>query len=362
MFDQRSLDFLDALMATHSPSGFELASQRVIADYLSEAGLASEWDVHGNLHTALEVGAKRTCVIDAHCDEIGFLVNAVDSNGRVSVIANGGVTPQTVLGERIEILGKAGIVNGVFGVRPPHLMSADDKDKLAPKAMNQIWVDIGASSREEALEVIEIGSPAVIASPLRKLVGSRISCRGLDDKIGAFIAAEVMRRLVDKHPGVNVHFVGSVQEELGLIGGANAAQALQPDMGICLDVGFATDLDAADQRVMGDIKLGAGPILGVGPLYNQALANHLKAMANVLDISLQPQVRARAAGNNAYSLRMQGGAAVALISIPLRYMHSPVEVVDLKDVEAIVDLLTLALHQMNDTLELRPAQPVAARV
>ena len=343
MLSKKALTFLRELVACRAPSGFEQDGQRLLARYLRSAGVASAFDVHGNLHAVLNEGAPTKVMLEAHCDEIGFLVQYIDENGFLYLIPNGGVTAQTVAGERVVIQGREGPVNGVFGVRPPHLMGAKERERVAPADLSEAPVDIGASSKAEAEALVALGAPAVVDAGWRELAGTRVSCRGFDNRIGAFIAAEVVRRLAEEPLAplnVALHLVGSVQEELGLIGGQTAAYQVNPDIGICLDVGFATDATPADRRKMGDVRLGGGPILGVGPLYNPKLRALLEGAARQEGIALQPQVRARASGNNAFSMRTQrGGAAVALVSIPLRYMHSPVEVVDLADVEKIVRLL-----------------------
>lgn len=343
MLDKKSLAFLKTLVACPAPSGFEQDGQRLMARHLRAAGVESAFDVHGNLHAVLNEGAPTKVMLEAHCDEIGFLVSYIDERGFLYLIPNGGVTPQTVAGERVVILGRSGPVNGVFGVRPPHLMSAAERDTVAPREVSDVPVDIGACSKAEAEALVAPGAPAVVDAGWRPLAGNRVSCRGLDNRIGAFIAAETMRRLAEEPLAplnVALHLVGSVQEELGLIGGQTSAYLVNPDIGICLDVGFATDATPADRRKMGDVRLGGGPIIGTGPLYNPRLRQLLLDSAKLEEIPMQPQVRARASGNNAYAMRLQrGGAAVALVSIPLRYMHSPVEVVDLEDVERIVRLL-----------------------
>ncbi len=358
MFDKKALGFLKDLVACIAPSGFEQDGQRLMARYLEASGVACAFDVHGNLHAVLNEGAPLKVMLEAHCDEIGFLVSYIDEQGFVYLIPNGGVTVPTVLGERIVIKGKQGLVNGVFGVRPPHLMSAKERDNVAPKELSEVPVDIGASSREEAEQLIALGAPAVVDAGWRELAGSRVSARGLDNRIGAFIVTEVMRRLAETPlapPNVAVHLVGSVQEELGLIGGHTSAYVVNPDVGICLDVGFATDAHAQDRKKVGDIRLGGGPIVGVGPCYNAKLRQILLDTAKLEEIPVQVAVRARASGNNAYAMRMErGGAAVALISIPLRYMHSPVETMDMNDVEQIVRLVTSFVGGLPATLDLAP--------
>lgn len=358
MADKKSLAFLKALTACYTPSGFEQDGQRLMARYLRESGVESAFDVHGNLHAVLNEHAPIKVMLEAHCDEIGFLVSHIDANGMLWLIPNGGVTAQTVLGERVVILGKKGAVHGVFGVRPPHLMSAADRDKLAPKEVTDLPVDIGASSKEDAEALVALGAPAVVDAGWLDLAGDRVACRGFDNRIGAYIVTETMRRLAEQPLAplnVALHLVGSVQEELGLVGGQNAAQLVKPDIGICVDVGFATDVNPADCRKMGDVKLGGGPILGTGPFYNPKLRQLLLDTAKLEDIPLQLQVRSRASGNNAYAMRMYGGnTAVALVSIPLRYMHSPVETLDLNDVERTIRLLCAFLGGLSANPDLTP--------
>lgn len=358
MADKKAMDFLKALTACYTPSGFEQDGQRLMARYLQDAGVESAFDVHGNLHAVLNESAPVKVMLEAHCDEIGFLVSYIDDKGFLWLIPNGGVTAQTVLGERVVILGKNGPVYGVFGVRPPHLMSASQRDNLAPKEVTDLPVDIGASSKAEAEALVALGAPAVVDAGWMDLAGNRVACRGFDNRIGAYIVTETMRRLAEQPLAplnVALHLVGSVQEELGLVGGQNAAQLVKPDIGICVDVGFATDAHPSDMHKMGDVKLGDGPILGTGPFYNTKLRQLLVDTAKLEEIPLQVQVRARASGNNAYAMRMFGGnTAVALVSIPLRYMHSPVETLDLEDVEQSIRLLCSFIGSLPADPELTP--------
>lgn len=358
MADRKSLNFLKELLACNSPSGFEQDGQRIMARYLKQAGVESAFDVHGNLHAVLNEQAPVKVMLEAHCDEIGFLVSHIDDKGMLWMIANGGVTVPTVASDRVIIMGKQGPVNGVFGVRPPHLMKPKEREKVAPSALTDIPVDIGATSKAEAEALVSLGAPAVIDSGWRELAGSRVACRGFDNRIGAYIITEVMRRLAEEPLAplnVALHLVGSVQEELGLIGGQNAAHLVNPDIGICVDVGFATDVNPQDARQMGDVKLGGGPIVGTGPFYNPKLRQQVLDTAKLEEIPVQFQVRARAAGNNAYAMRMAGGAtAVTLVGIPLRYMHSPVETLDLNDVEGAIRLLCALIGSLPAEPQLTP--------
>lgn len=358
MLDKRSLAFLKSLVACRVPSGFEQDGQRLMADYLRGSGVDCAFDVHGNLHAVLNEGAPVKVMLEAHCDEIGFLVSYIDEQGFVWMIPNGGVTIPTVAAERVVIAGRKGPVNGVFGVRPPHLMGAAEKDQVAPKELSAAPVDIGASSRAEAEELVALGAGAVVDAGWHGLAGSRVACRGFDNRIGAFIVTEVVRRLAEEPLAplnVALHLVGSVQEELGLIGGQNATHLVEPDIGVCVDVGFATDAHPQDRRKMGDVRLGGGPIIGTGPLYNPRLRQMLLDTAKLEEIPVQLQVRARASGNNAYAMRMaRGSTAVALVGIPLRYMHSPVETLDLVDVEGAIRLLHAFLGSLPEEPALTP--------
>lgn len=359
MLDQSAISFLKRLVACPAPSGSEQDGQRLMAAYLRAAGVDSAFDVHGNLHAVLNETAPTKVMLEAHCDEIGFLVAHIDGNGFLYLIPNGGVTVPAVAGERVVIAGRKGPVNGVFGLRPPHLVPPAEKDRAAaPADLASMPVDIGASDRTEALELVEPGAPAVIDAGWRALHGSRVSCRGFDNRIGAFIVTEVMRRLASEPLAplnVALHLVGSVQEELGLIGGQNASRLVRPDIGICVDVGFATDVNAEDRRKLGDVRLGGGPIVGTGPFYNPKLRALLLQAAQREDIPVQYQVRSRASGNNAYAMRMSGGnTAVALLSVPLRYMHSPVETLDMDDAEKAIRLLCAFLGSLPAEPDLTP--------
>lgn len=358
MADKKPIAFLKELVACQTPSGFEQEGQRLMADYLQRVGVESAFDIHGNLHAVLNEDAPTKVMLDAHCDEIGFLVTYIDDRGFLYLTPNGGVTIPTVLGERVVIQGKNGPVNGVFGVRPPHVMTAAEREKVAPNDLSQAPVDIGAKDKAEAEAMVALGAPVVIDTGWRELAGSRVSCRGFDNRIGAYVITEVMRRLADAPLtpiNVALHLVGSVQEELGLIGGENAARLIRPNIGICVDVGFATDANPEDRKKQGDVKLGGGPIISTGPFYNNALHKLLLDVARREEIPVQLQVRARASGNNAYAMRMASGdTAVVTVGIPLRYMHSPVETLDMNDVENAIRLLVNFIAELPSDPDLAP--------
>jgi endoglucanase len=356
--DTPALELLQRLLATPTPSGWETNGLRLLAAALQPHAASVSLDLHGNLHAVLNPGAPMRVMIEGHCDEIGFMVQYIDDKGFLTLTAVGGVTVPLLAGERVVIQGRSGPVNGVFGVRPPHLMRPDERDKVAPKELTDITVDIGASSRQDAESLIELGAPAVIDAGWRPLAGDRVSCRGFDNRIGAFIVCEAFRRLAGKPLAAEIHLVASVQEELGLVGATTAAYAIRPHAGICVDVGFASDTPGNDNKLVGDVALGKGPIICYGPTYNPVLRGHIEKTAAAQAIAYQRQVRSRGSSTNAWAMRQAGaGAAVALISVPLRYMHSAVETLSLGDVENSIRLLQASLETLPSHTELAPTLP-----
>lgn len=357
--DKQALSLLQRLVATPTPTGFEYDGMRLLADHLKAAAVpAPTIDVHGNLRACLNPGAPLRVMIEGHCDEIGFMVQHVDDDGFLYMCPLGGVTVPTVAAERIVIQGRRGPVYGVFGVRPPHLMTAKDREKVAPQELKDIAVDIGAKNKADALDSVELGSPAVVDAGWRPLANGRVACRGFDNRIGAFIVAEAMRRLSGERLNVALHMVASVQEEVGLVGGITAAYDIDPHIGICVDVTFATDANKDDRKVAGDIRVGEGPVVGIGPTYHKALNALAFRAAEEQAIPVQRQVRSRGTGTCAWAMRLsRSGAAVAQFSIPLRYMHSPVELLSLDDVARTIDLLCASLRALPADFNLLPEQP-----
>ena len=357
--DSQALSFLQNLVAIPTPTGFEYDGMSLLASHLKAASVPNlSIDIHGNLRACLNPDAPLRVMIEGHCDEIGFMVQYVDDDGFLYMCPLGGVTVPTLASERIVIQGRCGPVYGVFGVRPPHLMTAKDREKVAPQEFKDIAVDIGAKNRADALERVELGSPAVVDTGWRPLANNRVACRGFDNRIGAFIVAETLRRLVGQKLNVALHMVASVQEEVGLVGGITAAYDIDPHIGFCVDVTFATDAHKEDRKIAGDVRIGNGPVVGIGPTYHKKLNALAFAAAEAQKIRVQRQVRSRGTGTCAWAMRMsRSGAAVAQYSIPLRYMHSPVELISLDDAAQTIDLLCASILSIPSDFDLAPKQP-----
>ena len=350
--DKKPLSFLRALCEAQTPSGSELAGQRIVADYAK--GLADEirLDPLGNLHAVVNPGAPFRVMVDAHCDENGLLVQYIDPKGFLFFALVGGVNRQLLPGERVRLLGPKGPVSGVIGRKPIHLMSAKERDAGVGE-LTELWIDIGAADRAEAEKAAPVGTYGTVESGFRPLLGDRVSARAMDDRCGVFVVMEALRLLKasGRRPKVACHFVSATQEELGLLGAKVAAYGIDPGLGISVDVTFATDDPKSDPKISGDIRVGGGPVLGVGPNYDPALVDLLRAAGRRARIPVQIQPRSRGNGTNAFAVRhSRAGVPVAQLSIPLRYMHSAVEVVSLGDLERSAALLA-------GTLASLPARP-----
>ena len=360
MLTNEQIDFLKNLVETPMPSGSEEAGALLMGRRIKEqSDIQPTIDVHGNLHAVLDVGAKRTVMLEGHLDEIGYQVAYVDAAGFVYLQAIGGIVAPLAAAERIAIQTASGTVNGVIGARPPHYLKPGDKNAL-PDDLRDMACDIGASSRAEALELVQIGDPAVAATGWRQLAGTRVSARGFDDRVGAFAMAEAFLQLAagNERLAVNVHFVGSVSEEIGGVGGKTASHAVNPDIGVSCDVAHAADTPGTEPRALGDVALGRGAALATGPIYHKGLLALFRETGRAAGIPFQNRPVPRGSANNGWAVKIErGGAATVQIGVPLRYMHSPVEVLDLADVAAIIDLTAASVAAITEDFPLLPQQP-----
>jgi putative aminopeptidase FrvX len=345
-----SLRFLGELLAAPSPSGYEQPAQRVFREYIAPFARVTG-DVLGNVIGFIpgEGENRPKVMLVGHSDEIGFLVRFIDENGFIYFGAVGGVDPQITQGRRVVVHTRNGVVPGVIGRKPIHLIEAKDRETV-PKLEAQ-FIDVGAASKEEAEQLVRIGDPVTFTECFERLHGDRVTSRGFDDKAGSFIVAEVLRLVAaaDRKLPVDLYGVSSVQEEVGLRGGKTSAYSINPDLGICVEVDFSTDQPDLDKKSAGDVRLGKGPILPRGANINHALFELLADTAEQENIAVQFTGLPRATGTDANVMQIsRSGMATALVKIPLRYMHTPVEVVSLSDIENAVELIFKALYRITD--------------
>ncbi len=335
-----SLQFLETLVNTPSPTGHETRGQRVWLDYVSAFADETYSDAYGNCVAVANKGGSPRVMLAAHADEIAMAVNYITSDGYIHVRRMGGVDPAITKAQRVTIHTRTGPVLAVVGNVAPHLTKGDG-DQKAPK-IHDLFLDIGVSSREEALKLIRIGDPITLNDRFEVLRGDLAVARAFDNRIGTWAVAETLR-LLKSYPGgfaAEVNAVSNIQEEVGLLGARQIAYSLKPDIALVVDVTHATDYPTVDQRQHGDIRLGAGPALTHGGCNHPAIVARLETVAANRGIPLQHEAMSASSGTDTDVIFWtRGGIPSALISLPDRYMHSPVEVVSLKDLEYIPQLM-----------------------
>ncbi|WP_298272496.1 M42 family metallopeptidase [Geobacter sp.] len=343
-----SLDFLTRLVEAPSPSGYEQPAQRIFREYISPFAEVTT-DVMGNVIGRIPgdgEGVPRVMLV-GHSDEVGFQVKYVDDNGFIYFAAIGGVDAHLTPGKRVRVHTAQGEIAGVIGKKPIHLMEEEDRKKVV--RLDAQYIDIGAVNKKEVQELVRVGDAVTFADGLERLLGDRVASRAFDDKAGSFVVAEVLRTVAQagaKLP-VDLYGVSSVQEEIGLRGGTTSAYSVNPDVGICVEVDFATDQPDVEKKHNGEVKLGQGPILPRGANINHPLFDLLSSTAGREGIPVQYTGIPRASGTDANVMQIsRGGVATALVKIPLRYMHTPVELLSLSDLENAVRLIVAALPGM----------------
>jgi len=337
--------FLKELVETPSPSGYEQPAQRVIRTQLDEVADEIQTDVMGNQIARLDGKGGPRLMLAGHCDEIGFMVQYVDDNGFIYFGAIGGVDPHLSPGQRINIHTADGIIPGVIGKKAIHLIEAKDRETVIK--LKEQYIDIGCSTKDEVMALLRIGDPVTFAVGVEKLQGDRVTSRAFDDKMGAFIVTEVMKQVKQQGGATaELYSVSTVQEEIGLRGATTSCYGVNPDAGIVVEVTHATDTPGVEKMGIGDVEVGKGPVLARGPNINPVLFDLLLQTAEKERIPVQIVGAPRGLGNDANAMQLsRGGVATALVAIPLRYMHTPVEVLSLTDLENAIKLLTaLALR------------------
>jgi putative aminopeptidase FrvX len=353
MLAKKSLDFLKRFVDTPSPSGFERPAQEVWREYVSAFADKVDWDVQGNSIGVVNQGGSPRVMLAGHCDEIGFMVKYVNDNGYVYFSPIGGVDPAIVPARKVLIHNSKGPVPGVIGRTAIHMQDKDDEKK--PPKVHEMWIDIGASGKKEALKRIAIGDPIVFDLDFWILNGEFAVARGFDDKMGAFAVAEALRILSeDKNLKAEVHGVASVQEEISFAGAMTSAFSIEPHVAIAVDVGNATDTPGVSKEKFGEIKLGDGPVIGLGSSVSPAVEAMLKKVAGRHKIPWQPGAAPRWTGTDADAIfKSRGGVACGLLSVPNRYMHTPVEVIHLGDLENCARLMAAFAGAVTDKMDFR---------
>jgi endoglucanase len=335
-----SIEFLRTLVNTPSPVGHEVRGQRVWLNYAEKYADETFSDAYGNCVAVLNKGGSPRIMLAGHADEIAMAVNYIDEAGFIYVRKMGGVDAAITKAQRIVIHTRNGPVKGVVGNVAPHLMK-DEKDGKSPK-IHDLFIDIGVSSRKEAEQLVRTGDPITLTAEFDVLRNDLVVARAFDNRVGTFAVAETLRLLKEskKKLHAEVCAVSNVQEEVGLLGARQIAYSLKPDIALVVDVTHATDYPTVNKAQHGDVRVGEGPALTHGGCNHPDVVARLETVAAAKKIPLQHEAMSSTSGTDTDVIFWtRGGIASALVSLPNRYMHSPVEVVSLKDLEQIPDLL-----------------------
>ncbi|MEP6764370.1 MAG: M42 family metallopeptidase [Gemmatimonadaceae bacterium] len=339
MLTDNSFAFLKRLLDTPGPSGFENAPAKVWREEAAKFAKVRS-DVVGNSIATIEGGGGPTIMLAGHIDEIGVIITYIDDNGFAFIDPIGGWDPQVLVAQRIRFLGQKGDVHGVIGKKPIHLIKPEEREKASK--MTDLWVDIGTSTRAETLEYLNVGDAGVVDSRLLELPNGRIVSRSIDDRIGAFVVLEALRRYSENPGAARVVAVATTQEEIGYSGGGAraAAHTVRPQMAIAVDVTFATDHPSVEKKEVGDHKLGGGPVLTRGSVVSPVVFRLLKHAADASGMPYTLHAAGRVTSTDADAIQLtREGVATGLVSVPNRYMHSPNEMVALEDVHRAADLI-----------------------
>jgi putative aminopeptidase FrvX len=344
--------FLFNLLETPSPTGFEMPGQNVWAAFLKPIATSVQCDAYGSTWAVLEGKSKKTVMLEAHADEIGYIIKHIDDKGFLRIDRVGGSDAATARGRRLTILGDKGPVSGIIGNTAIHLRRDEQGSEKAP-AVHDLWVDIGASSAKEAADMgLRVGHPMVYQDGPSELANKRLIGRALDNRLGSYIIAQVMKRIAEsgKKPAVTLICLNAIQEEIGGNGAMMATYRLKPDTCICLDVTHATDTPGIDPAKFGLVKLGQGPSVSHGTCNHPLIAKRLIELADKGKIAIQHESSSRFSGTDTDKIfHSREGIPSGLVSIPLRCMHSVVETAHLDDIEATIQLLMAFVLSVKPT-------------
>lgn len=343
--------FLLRLLQAPSPSGFEEPAARVWREEAASFADEVEVDHNGNSFARLR-GVGPVVVVEGHIDEIGLMVTHIDADGYLWFRGIGGWDDQILTGQRVQVLTRRGPVYGVIGRKPAHLLTEEERGKAS--RIKDLWIDIGARDGEDARQSVAVGDPVVLDQGPVELLNGRLVARGIDNRMGAFVALEVLRSLASARPRADVYALAAVQEEISFLGARTSAFALQPNLAIVLDVTHATDHPEADKRGGGDVKVGGGPVLDRGSMVHPGVFERLVAAAEAEGIPVQFSAAPVRTGTDADAIApARSGIPCGLVSVPNRYMHSPNELISLDDLDAAVRLIARFVRDLEPDIDLR---------
>ena len=349
-------EFLQKLLTAYSPSGYEGNATSEFEDYMNSFGANHEFtDKVGNVCYSVGDG-NVSIMLSGHVDEIALQVQHIDDNGFIHFVRDGGIDPKVLLGSTVMIMSSVSgqPVPGIIGKKPIHVEWHEEDEKDKATKIKDMKIDIGASSKEDALATVGIGDPIIIQDIPLELGPHRFVGRGLDDKVGVFVVGEVMKQLAmvgSRLNNVKVYGVACVQEETTASGAVISAANINPDYSIDYDVTFATDDDYVKPEEWGDIKLGKGGAIAHGVNNNPSFTKIIKEACKEHDIPYQEFVAPSDGTDTLYIKQASSDCATQLLSIPNRNMHTQVEMCDYRDLESLINMTVVTIMKINDSVK-----------
>jgi endoglucanase len=335
---KESLELLKKLLTTPSPSGYESAGQRIWCDYARKYADQVRTDSYGNAVAVLNPDGDPKIMFDGHIDELGLIVKHVDDKGFLYFQRIGGVDPALVRGKRVNIHTARGIVRGVVGATAIHLQERE-KDQKVPK-MHECFIDIGAADAKAAKRRVNVGDPITFVDDFEMLDGNIAVARAFDNRVGTWAVIEALRLAGGGKLSCAIYACSSIQEEVGCAGAAMNVFNVNPHAAVAVDVTHATDSPGIDVKQHGEVKLGQGPTISVGREHHPVLVERLRRVAKRKKIKIQVETFSLTGGTDAMTIyTKQGGVPSAVLGIPNRYTHTTVEMLDLRDLQRVADLL-----------------------
>ena len=327
--------FLTELLTTPSPSGYEAVGQRVWLDYVR--GFADDvWtDDYGNA-VAVHEGGGPSIAFGGHGDEIGYIVRDITDDGFLRIDSIGGADRTVSKGQHVTVHAETPVA-GVIGQTAIHLRERDDESY---QDIAEQFVDIGVEDGDDAADLVDVGDPVTVETRVRPLHGTRMAARGMDNRVGVWAAAEGLRAAVEADVDATVYAVSTVQEEVGVQGAKMVGFDLDPDAAVAIDVTHATDNPNIPGKRVGPVELGGGPVISRGSANHPSIVDLARGAADEAEIDVQLQATGSRTGTDADAFYTSRGGIPSLnLGIPNRYMHTPVEVIDTDDLDAVADLL-----------------------
>ncbi|MGH7940331.1 MAG: M42 family metallopeptidase [Limisphaerales bacterium] len=351
------MEFLKTLVNTPSPVGHEARGQRVWMDYAARFADTTYSDAYGNCVAVLNPGGTPRLMLAGHADEIAMSVSYVDPEGFIYVRKMGGIDAAIIRAQRVVIHTRNGPVKGVVGNVPPHLTKSEDNPK--PPKVHDLFIDIGARNQKETQQLVQIGDPVTLTDEFDVLRGDLAVGRAFDNRIGTFAVAEALRLLREAKGKLKAEVCGvsNIMEEVGLLGVRQIAYSLKPDIALIVDVTHATDYPTISKSQHGNIKIGGGPTVTHGGSSHREVVARIEQIAKNKKIPLQHEASSSTSGTDTDAVFWtRGGIPSALISLPNRYMHSPVELVSLADLGMIPELMA------GFALSLKPGEAFKVKI